>query len=66
MDGPALFAFTGPSPSIGSPMTFKIRPSVSRPTGTEIGPPRSVAFMPRTMPSVRFMQTQRATLSPSC
>ena len=47
-------------------MTFRIRPSVSRPTGTEIGPPRSTAFMPRTMPSVGFIETQRTTLSPSC
>ncbi len=47
-------------------MTFRIRPSVSRPTGTEIGAPRSTAFMPRTMPSVGFIETQRTTLSPSC
>ncbi len=43
-----------------------MRPRVSLPTGTEIGPPRSIAFMPRTMPSVGFIETQRTTFSPSC
>ena len=44
----------GPSWSTGSPITFITRPSVPRPTGTEMGPPWSMAFMPRTMPSVGF------------
>ena len=57
---------TLPRPSTGSPMTFRMRPRVSLPTGTEIGPPMSVAFMPRTMPSVGFIETHRTTLSPSC
>ena len=30
-------ALTGPASSTGSPMTFMMRPSVSSPTGTEIG-----------------------------
>jgi hypothetical protein len=36
---------TGPGSSIGSPMTFMMRPSVSSPTGTEIGEPVSVTFL---------------------
>ena len=42
------------------------RPSVPRPTGTEIGSPRSSAFMPRTSPSVGFIATQRTRPSPRC
>ena len=56
----------GPSWSTGSPITFITRPSVPRPTGTEIGPPWSMAFMPRTMPSVASMATQRTRPSPRC
>ena len=41
-----------------------MRPSVSRPTGTVIGAPVSMAFMPRTMPSVGFMAMQRTWFSP--
>ena len=41
-----------------------MRPRVSRPTGTMIGPPVSMAFMPRTMPSVGFMAMQRTWFSP--
>src|SRR5436309_1024209 len=44
--------FTGPLPSIGSPMTLKSRPSVASPTGTVIGPPAATAFIPRRRPSV--------------
>ncbi len=47
-------------------MTFRMRPRVSLPTGTEIDAPVSTAFMPRTMPSVGFIETHRTTLSPSC
>ena len=57
---------TGPSLSTGSPMTLSTRPSVPRPTGTVMGPPRSRAFMPRTIPSVGSMATQRTRPSPSC
>ena len=42
----------GPASSTGSPMTFMMRPSVSSPTGTEIGGPVSVTSWPRTRPSV--------------
>ena len=38
----------GPASSTGSPMTFMMRPSVSSPTGTEIGSPVSVTGAPRT------------------
>ena len=47
-------------------MTFITRPSVPRPTGTEIGPPWSMAFMPRTMPSVAAIAMQRTRPSPRC
>ncbi len=59
-------AFTGPSSSTGSPTTFSTRPSVAGPTGTVIGPPVSMTFVPRTMPSVGCMLTQRTRLSPRC
>ncbi|MND05321.1 hypothetical protein D3C83_260350 [compost metagenome] len=42
------------------------RPSVPGPTGTMIGLPVSSAFIPRTMPSVGSMATQRTRLSPRC
>jgi hypothetical protein len=57
---------TGPISSTGSPITFSTRPSVSAPTGTVIGPPVSIAFMPRTIPSVGNMLTQRTRFSPRC
>src|SRR6266568_4133186 len=59
-------AFTGPSSSTGSPITLSTRPRVAGPTGTMMGPPVSVAFIPRTMPSVGSMETQRARFSPMC
>jgi hypothetical protein len=62
--GMRLVCATGPMSSTGSPMTFSTRPSVPMPTGTEMGPPVSVAFMPRTMPSVGNMLTQRTRFSP--
>src|SRR5580698_3829687 len=46
-------------------MTFRIRPSVSGPTGTVIGPPVSTTSCPRTRPSVLSMATQRTVRSPS-
>ena len=46
------WVLTGPASSTGSPMTFMMRPSVSSPTGTEIGSPVSVTSWPRTRPSV--------------
>ncbi len=49
----AAFDCTGRSgKSTGSPSTFSTRPSVSGPTGTEIGAPVSMTVMPRCRPSV--------------
>jgi hypothetical protein len=45
-------------------MTFMMRPKVMLPTGTVIGPPVSVARIPRTTPSVGFIETVRTRLSP--
>jgi hypothetical protein len=42
----------GPRSSMGSPVTFMIRPRVPRPTGIVMGAPVSVALVPRTRPSV--------------
>src|ERR1039458_576991 len=56
---------TGPISSTGSPMTFRMRPSVSGPTGIEIGAPRSTAFMPRTRPSAGFIEMHRTRFSKS-
>ena len=57
---------TGPMLSTGSPMTFSTRPRVSLPTGTVTGPPRLIAFMPRTMPSVGCSAMVRTRPSPIC
>ena len=39
--------FTGPRSSTGSPMTFRMRPSVALPTGMAMGLPVLVTVMPR-------------------
>src|SRR6478609_4638126 len=57
---------SGPASSTGSPMTFMMRPSVSGPTGTEIGAPVLVTTWPRTRPSVESMAIVRTWLSPRC
>src|ERR1700756_2819988 len=57
---------TAPRSSTGSPMTFRMRPSVSGPTGMAMGPPVSTAFSPRTRPSVVSMATVRTSDSPRC
>ena len=49
-----------------SPSTLKTRPSVSGPTGTLMGAPRSTASMPRASPSVVLMATVRTQLLPRC
>ena len=49
-----------------SPVTLNTRPSVTSPTGTEIGPPLSVTSAPRTMPSVGFIEIERTMPSPMC
>ena len=48
------------------PSVSNRRPVVTLPTGTEIGAPVSVAGIPRLMPSVEDMATQRAVELPSC
>jgi hypothetical protein len=62
----------GPRSSMGSPVTFMIRPRVPRPTGIMMGAPVSVALDPRTRPSVpasihqfcacRFIQRAQLTV----
>ena len=56
----------GPPSSIGRPSTSMMRPSVPMPTGTEIGAPVLVTFMPRRRPSEEPSAMQRTTPSPSC
>jgi hypothetical protein len=53
-------------PSTGSPITFQTRPSVSSPTGTEIGWPVSTISVPRESPSVVSIATARTRSSPRC
>src|SRR5919205_768711 len=57
---------TGPRSSTGSPITLMMRPSVSGPTGTAIGPPVSTTLAPRTRPSVVSMAIVRTVFSPRC
>ena len=52
--------------SIGSPSTFRMRPSAAAPTGTEIAAPVSTTSMPRTTASVLDMATARTVLRPTC
>src|SRR6185437_6702471 len=52
------------SSSIGAPITLNMRPSVSTPTGTEIGVPVATTTSPRRKPSVASIAMQRTTLSP--
>src|SRR3954454_4798744 len=54
------------SPSIASPSTLKMRPSVTLPTGTLIGPPVSRTSTPRARPSVVVIATVRTQLLPRC
>ena len=56
----------GPRSSIGSPMTFMIRPSVLGPTGTRICEPVALTAWPRVRPSVESMAMVRTTFSPRC
>src|SRR3954469_11461794 len=55
-----------PPSSIGSPSRLKMRPSVTSPTGTVIGPPVSSTSIPRARPSVVSMATARTRSSPRC
>src|SRR5690242_15624192 len=64
--GEESFALTGPRSSTGSPTTLMMRPRVSGPTGTLIGPPVSTTSAPRTKPSVVSMAMVRTVFSPRC
>ena len=64
--GSLRVARMGPFSSTGSPITLRMRPSTSLPTGTEIGPPVFFTCWPRTRPSVESMAMQRAVFSPRC
>src|SRR5437870_3291241 len=57
---------TGPRSSTGSPITLRIRPRVSGPTGIMIGPPVSTTSAPRTSPSVVSIAIVRTVFSPRC
>ena len=57
---------SGSPRSIGSPSRLKMRPSVTSPTGTVIGPPVSITSMPRASPSVVSIATARTRSSPRC
>src|SRR5207253_9889705 len=52
------------SSSIALPMTLNSLPSVSTPTGTEMGAPVAVTGSPRRNPSVESIAMQRTVLSP--
>src|SRR3569623_235946 len=56
----------GPASSIGSPITFMMRPRVAGPTGTRIGAPVSTTAWPRVRPSVESMAMARTAFSPRC
>ena len=59
-------AAIGPASSIGSPMTFMMRPSVAGPTGTVMPAPVSTTSWPRVRPSVVSMAMARTVFSPRC
>src|SRR5690348_7527350 len=64
--GERCLVTTGPRSSTGSPMTLRMRPSVSGPTGIMIGSPVSTTSAPRTSPSVVSIAIVRTVFSPSC
>ena len=66
MDRQALSALTSPLPSIGSPTTLNMRPSVASPTGIVIDAPVLRALMPREIPSVAESAMHLATPPPVC
>src|SRR6185312_2995602 len=59
-------ALIGPASSIGSPITFMMRPRQAGPTGTVMGLPVSTTSWPRTRPSVVSMAMARTAFSPRC
>jgi hypothetical protein len=62
--GQRLVALTSPSSSTASPVTLKMRPSTSWPTGTVMGSPVSRTSWPRRRPSVVSMAMVRTMLPP--
>ena len=64
--GYLIFVSIGPLSSIGSPITFIIRPNVSGPTGIVIGPPKSATGYPLINPSVESIAIVLTLLSPKC
>ena len=58
--------WTGPLPSMGSPVTLNMRPSVASPTGMVMGAPVSRASMPREIPSVEERAMHRTSPPPIC
>mmetsp|Transcript_149679 Transcript_149679/g.363554 ORF Transcript_149679/g.363554 Transcript_149679/m.363554 type:complete len:329 (-) Transcript_149679:10-996(-) len=64
--GARLSVGIGPRPSMASPTTSMMRPSVSGPTGTEMGAPVSATSRPRAKPSVGPRAMVRTALSPRC
>ncbi len=64
--GSVLVTLSGPALSTASPVMLMMRPSVSLPTGIEIGWPVSLTGMPRVNPSVAAIATARTRLSPRC
>mmetsp|Transcript_1894 Transcript_1894/g.4938 ORF Transcript_1894/g.4938 Transcript_1894/m.4938 type:complete len:376 (+) Transcript_1894:1222-2349(+) len=64
--GRCALATMGPHSSTGSPITFMMRPRVSRPTGTEMGEPVLLTVWPRDRPSVVSMAMVRTVFSPVC
>lgn len=64
--GYLFLVYIGPLSSIGSPITFIILPSVSSPTGIDIGFPVSVTCYPLTRPSVESIAIVLTLESPKC
>ena len=64
--GRRALVLIGPASSIGSPITFIMRPSVSTPTGTVIELSVSRTAWPRTKPSVESIAMVRTVFSPKC
>mmetsp|Transcript_39450 Transcript_39450/g.122019 ORF Transcript_39450/g.122019 Transcript_39450/m.122019 type:complete len:266 (+) Transcript_39450:709-1506(+) len=64
--GNLVFSPTGPRWSMASPSTLKMRPRVSRPTGTEIWPPADTTLVLSFSRSVVCMAMQRPVLASKC
>ncbi len=64
--GEKCLALTGPRSSTGSPITLRMRPRTSLPTGIWIGAWVLITSMPRTRPSVESIAMVRTVCSPRC